>query len=923
MDLERALTLFGLDASASVADLEARYRALRKPLLKRLNRSEPGQEPPELVGQLDAVEAGYKVLRPALAVQAASGPAKAPAQPGRRSTGRVTLETGAVLLGRYEIQGLLTHRPEGDTYRVFDRIRQSEVALKLIDEALLRGTGRRALLHRGLLDASRLNHPHLARVLDIHPMQHTYAVTQALPRGQSLWDRLYGQRPEAPALAPDALVRAARGATRALAYAHALMPHATLRPESLWVDEDGHAQVADLGLVDLQGPLRAKRLSRAKLGTAYWAPEQFKDDEGGAEPSDQYALALMCYEAIIGEPASGRIGRIRDEAKAYPPAFKRALERALSSRPARRFPDMDAFGEAAFRGYRRAGKRPAALSLPARVVPALLLLLAFAGFALSGLGQRAAAAIGARAEAWDTTMARDAADDLELRRLRALAARLGDAESRLDEASRAELERVRAMLWTGRPDAAERAACRRDLTQVVRQVVGTSRHRAEKARERAYASLDELRVSRTQLARRAAEAIGEARTRLTSAPVDARPALAAIFVRMHALRARRLAQLDAELDALTGAPDFASGLRAMEAAEHALAIGDDAAAGRAYERAVTAFGAITDGAETVATGLEPWSTPTEAPEPEVVLDARASAETLDAFLQRPEQLADDPELVNVLATQRQEAMARARVRWRVSEEGWFTLTLETTTRQSMLAGTWQETGAVRTLRTAYWDGRLLEPAYETPAERGAAQPGLADLRSALARVPQGPRAQWSVVRSGTRALPIPSFEQGERVVRSGEVALRADVPDDARVGVVTARRRYEPDAGRVKASARVSGDVLRTWIRAHAVSGLRSGPAGWQALRVDGLKPRVQLLEPRPDTTLEPGQEVVLRFFAYDSNLRALEVQGEAAPLRRDDVYVLIEQTLRAPETGALKLPVRAVDAAGNETQVEWTFPVR
>ena len=107
------------------------------------------------------------------------------------------------------------------------------------------------------------------------------------------------------------------------------------------------------------------------------------------------------------------------------------------------------------------------------------------------------------------------------------------------------------------------------------------------------------------------------------------------------------------------------------------------------------------------------------------------------------------------------------------------------------------------------------------------------------------------------------------------------------------------------------------------MSGLRSSPAAWLSVRVDGLKPRVHLLQPRPDATLEPGEEVEVRLFAYDANLRVLELQGEAQELRRDDVYVLVQKRMRAPETGALKLPVRAVDAAGNETVVEWTWNVR
>ncbi|MDJ0973239.1 MAG: protein kinase [Planctomycetota bacterium] len=923
MDLPGAYELFGLDPDAATrADLDARYRALRKPLLKRLNRAEPGQEPPELLGQLESVESAYKLLKDAVA-EPAPEPAET-SQHGRRSTGRVTLETGALLLGRYEVKALATHRPEGDTYRVFDRIRRSEVGLKIVDEALLRGKGRRALLHRGLLDASRLSHPHLARVLDIHPLQSTYAVTQELPAGRTLWDLLYGEPGDGPTLTPDVVVRVAEQATHALAYAHTLMPHAALRPESLWISPEGNVKVADLGFVDLQGPMRTKRLSRAKLGTAYWAPEQFKDDAAGAEQSDQYALALMCYEAIQGEPAAGRVGRVRDEQKAYPTAFKKALERALSSKPARRFPDLEAFGEAAFAGYAHAGQTPAAVPLLARLVPALILVLAFAGFALSPVGRQAASAIGDLAGLWDDAVARDTADDLELRRLRALATRLTERQDRLDEASREELERLRGVLWTPTPpDAATRSDVRRDLTQVVKQVVGTSRHRAEKALERMVEQLTAIQASRAALAQAADASIASQRQAVRSAPADARQAPARVLVRTMAARERALRAIDARLDALTSDPALASGLRAMLEAERALAIGDDTATGRAYDTAHEALARIGDPAEVFATGLTPWSAPTEAEAAPALLDPAARTETLDAVLQRAEELSTDPDLVNVFETQRKEAINASAVAWSVSDEGWFTLSLRGAARAAMLAGTWQERGGARTLRAVYWDGGLLDPPVEVLAERGAEMPGLSDLRAALARVPHSARAIWSVVRAGARPLEAPAFEVPERVVRAGEVAVAATLAGSEATGLITASRRYEPTEGRVEASVRVSGDVLRTWIRVHALMGLRSSPAAWLALRVDGIKPRVQLLEPRADTVLEPGQEVIVRFFAYDSNLTTLEVQGTEESLRRDDVYVLVERTLRAPETGTLTLPVRAVDAAGNVTQVDWTWSVR
>ena len=83
------------------------------------------------------------------------------------------------------------------------------------------------------------------------------------------------------------------------------MIHRDIKPENILLTLDGDTLVADFGIARALGEPDENRLTQAglALGTpAYMAPEQATGERGVDARTDQYSLAIVCYEMLVGRP---------------------------------------------------------------------------------------------------------------------------------------------------------------------------------------------------------------------------------------------------------------------------------------------------------------------------------------------------------------------------------------------------------------------------------------------------------------------------------------------------------------------------------------------------------------------------------------------------------------------------------------------
>src|SRR3989441_1767572 len=179
----------------------------------------------------------------------------------------------------------------------------------------------------------------------------------------------------------------------ALAYAHSHgVVHRDIKPENVMLS-GGTAVVTDFGIaraVTAAGDARQLTQTGTVIGTpAYMSPEQATGSAEIDGRSDQYSLACVVYEMLVGEPpftgptpqavmARHSLDAVSPPSivrASIPDAVEDALLRALGKTPADRFPTTALFAEALARpsaatGPLRRSTRPA---LMARRVPRMVL----------------------------------------------------------------------------------------------------------------------------------------------------------------------------------------------------------------------------------------------------------------------------------------------------------------------------------------------------------------------------------------------------------------------------------------------------------------------------------------------------------------------------------------------------------------------
>jgi serine/threonine-protein kinase len=144
-------------------------------------------------------------------------------------------------------------------------------------------------------------------------------------------------------------------AARAVGYAHGRgLCHLGLSPSNVIVTVEGDVKVTDFGILAAtigSSPTEQPRLDR-RIG--YLAPEQLAG-EATSTATDVYALGVIAYELVTGQPAfaGGSSAEIAAAVLAGPPRdpmlprpIVRVLQRCLARSPFERFPDARALADA-------------------------------------------------------------------------------------------------------------------------------------------------------------------------------------------------------------------------------------------------------------------------------------------------------------------------------------------------------------------------------------------------------------------------------------------------------------------------------------------------------------------------------------------------------------------------------------------------
>ncbi len=259
----------------------------------------------------------------------------------------VTLQPGAVLGGRYEIQALIGEGGMGAVYKARDRELDRPVALKIIKPEL---ANRPEILQRfkqELILARQVTHKNVIRIYDLGEADGIKFISMDFVEGRDL-KSLVRERKKFP---PEEAAEIVKQICYALMAAHAEnVIHRDLKPQNIMLGADGKVTVMDFGIA------RSMESSgMTQTGLVVGTPEYMSPEQARAETldgrADLYSLGIIFYELLTGRTphhADSAIAillkRTQEKPKAptefdpsLPPDMVRVVMKCLEIDPRRRY----------------------------------------------------------------------------------------------------------------------------------------------------------------------------------------------------------------------------------------------------------------------------------------------------------------------------------------------------------------------------------------------------------------------------------------------------------------------------------------------------------------------------------------------------------------------------------------------------------
>ncbi len=237
---------------------------------------------------------------------------------------------------RYRVLELMGQGGMGAVFKAEHRHMGRNVALKVINPALMGSDATVRRFHQEVQAAARLHHPNIVTAYDADQASGLHFLVMELLEGECL-DQFVRRKPDLTvAEACDYTRQAALG----LQHAHEQgMVHRDIKPQNLMRTPDGRIKILDFGLARLahvaedisadQTVPTSSQLTAAGavMGTAdYIAPEQAGDARSADVRADIYSLGCTLYQLLTGRvpfPGGSALDKLKQHAKDEPAEIAR------------------------------------------------------------------------------------------------------------------------------------------------------------------------------------------------------------------------------------------------------------------------------------------------------------------------------------------------------------------------------------------------------------------------------------------------------------------------------------------------------------------------------------------------------------------------------------------------------------------------
>ncbi len=303
-------------------------------------------------------------------------------------------DLGGQTLGRYQIIERLGRGGMADVYKAYQPGLDRYVAVKVLHPHLSEDPDFVTRFQREAKTVAALRHPHIVQVFDFDSQNDRYfMVMEYIEGGRTLKEVLndLADRGERLPL-PHTLDICAKLAD-ALDYAHGQgMVHRDIKPANVLLPTIDNPVLSDFGIARIIGQT-GLTASGAMIGTpAYMSPEQGRGEKAD-ERTDIYALGIVLYEMMTGQPPYDAdtpygviLKHINDPlvpphkfVEKLPQSVERVVLKSLAKDPLDRYPSAGAMRDAVLRAREDQDEITGIGEVTAEITPASQATVAAAG----------------------------------------------------------------------------------------------------------------------------------------------------------------------------------------------------------------------------------------------------------------------------------------------------------------------------------------------------------------------------------------------------------------------------------------------------------------------------------------------------------------------------------------------------------------
>jgi formylglycine-generating enzyme required for sulfatase activity/serine/threonine protein kinase len=360
MDRQKAFAVLGLPDDASRDEIDALVADRRRKLRQRIVFATTAEQREFCERALAELENAHSI-----AILADDGRDSRPP-----AGARIALASGKTLGDRYVIRRRIGYGENGAVFAALDLSWGKEIAIKVLRPELLLVPGTYARLDAAVRSVYELAHSGVVSVYGLTKLDGYTAIAMELLPERNLRALMAEAVPAPPGarrggLPMSHIIDIVQGICAALEYARKTTLHLNLKPDNVFVTDEGFVKLSDFGLDPILGPALQITSPTAREQRRYRAPEVARRAETGAtgtavidERADEYSVAAIAHYLLIAaapypDPSAFALRHMGLEK-----SLAQVLSKALSSDPRDRYATLDEFRAAFLRAtLKRTSKR--------------------------------------------------------------------------------------------------------------------------------------------------------------------------------------------------------------------------------------------------------------------------------------------------------------------------------------------------------------------------------------------------------------------------------------------------------------------------------------------------------------------------------------------------------------------------------------